>query len=427
MAGPMPPSTLAPGSVVLSRLRILRVLGKGGMGVVYEVDDLVRNGRVALKVLSAERDDPELRARFEREARAASMLRSPHTAQVLEIGELEDATPYFVMEYLDGEPLDRGLAHGELLPCATAVDYVLQALDALIEAHAVGLVHRDLKPANIFLSKLPGGTDAVIKVLDFGVVKEVFSDGATLTQTGSSIGTPAYMAPEQVRAGAVVDQRADIWALGVTLFELLTGKLPFDAPSVPGTLAKILRDDPPSLRFSRKDVPVTLDAIVRKCLAKEPSQRFDTAADLASELRAIQPTLPTNIPQHTIRLPTTVDRKRLEMAKTALAVPQEDGELETRDVALRTTAGTHGRRRLALTVTSIFVVVCAGILFGMALVTRAKEKENAAATATEPEPPPSATTSAAPVVTPSASAAPPPASASSSARRPHRLPKMPPH
>src|SRR5262249_3701760 len=152
------------------------------------VDDLVRDGRVALKVLSADRNDPELRARFEREIRAASMLKSPHTAQVLETGVLEDGAPYFVMEYLEGEPLEVGLERGLRLPCAMAVDYVLQALDAVIEAHAIGLVHRDLKPANLFLAKLPGG-DEVIKVLDFGVVKEVFSDGKALTVTGSSVGT----------------------------------------------------------------------------------------------------------------------------------------------------------------------------------------------------------------------------------------------
>ncbi len=405
-----PDPAIQPGTVLLSRLRIVRMLGRGGMGVVYEVEDLVRDCRVALKVLSADPADEERRLRFEREARTASMLKSPYVAKVLESGVLENSTPYFVMEYLDGRTLEDILDH-EPISCSTAVTYILEALDAIIEAHAAGLVHRDLKPANLFHTKLADGTIA-IKVLDFGVVKETVADTQHLTVTGSSVGTPAYMAPEQVRAGGKVDARSDIWALGVTLYEIISGKLPFDASSVPGVLARILRDKPQPVRKLRKDVPAALDLIIERCLEKEPEKRFQTAVELREALQSVLPTLPTSLPQRTVRITAPPGRAQLELAETVAVAPDGDrivGEtttIEAEAPPMRTTAGTR-RRSLALTVTSLVFVVAAGLLFGMALVTRARGTVTSPTAST---PPPSAS-SADP---PDAEAPPPESSASAS-------------
>jgi serine/threonine-protein kinase len=385
MAKP-PALAFEPGTVLLSRLRILRVVGRGGMGIVYEVDDLVRDCKVALKVLTADPADDERRLRFEREARAASILGSPHVVRVFEAGVLEAGTPYFVMELLEGSTLEQMLTR-EPLSCATAVAYVLEALDAVIEAHAAGLVHRDLKPANLFVANTANGTSA-IKVLDFGVVKEVQPDGPQLTVTGSSVGTPAYMAPEQVRAGGTVDARADIWALGVTLYELVTGTLPFDASSVPGVLARILRDEPRPIRALRKDVPASLDLIVERCLAKDPAMRFASATELAEALHSVLPSLPTSLPQRTARMTSPSGRSRIDLAET-LAAPavRPDGhgigDTTTLDGKGRTTVGTRQRKTLALRVTSIVVVVAAGLLLWMALVTRARRNSGGAAAATD--------------------------------------------
>ncbi|HEY8075866.1 MAG TPA: serine/threonine-protein kinase [Labilithrix sp.] len=418
-----PDAAIEPGTVLLSRLRIVRMLGRGGMGVVYEVEDLVRDCRVALKVLSADPADEERRLRFEREARAASMLANPHVAKVLESGVLANGTPYFVMEYLDGHTLENVLDH-EPVSCATAVRYVLEALEAVAEAHAAGLVHRDLKPANLFLATLPSGKSA-IKVLDFGVVKDTVGDGTQLTVTGSSVGTPAYMAPEQVRAGGRVDARSDVWALGVTLYEIITGKMPFEASSVPAVLARILRDTPAPIRALRKDAPAALEAIVMRCMEKEPEKRFQSAADLADALRTVLPSLPNTLPQRTMRLTPPPGRSPVELAATVAAMQSAEksaGETTTLDVAARTTAGTVRRRSLAFTMTSIIVVIAAGLLFGMALVTRARE------TAAVATPSVSATVDPpdadAPIVAPSAVAS-SSAEAPGPSRRPPHKPRLP--
>ncbi len=261
------------------------------MGIVLEATDLPLQRRVAVKVMAPERaKSDEARKRFIREARAAARLTSEHVARLIDVGELDDGTPYLVMEYLLGSTLEQILARDGIPPIDVAVDWVLQALDGVAEAHRAGLVHRDLKPENLFLNERPG-RQPIVKVLDFGAVKDLVTKGTKLTRTGSTMGSPAYMPPEQVRAEDI-DQRADVWAMGVTLYELITGRLPFGGESVPQTLAAILRDTAVPLRSRRPDVPPDLEALVHCALSKDRSARYSSANEMLAALSVVRAQMP---------------------------------------------------------------------------------------------------------------------------------------
>ena len=228
-----------PGDVLAGKYRVERVLGSGGMGVVVAAMHLTLQERVALKFLLPEgAKKEETVTRFLREARAAAKIKSEHVARVSDVGTLESGAPYLVMEYLDGSDLSALLRRDGPLPPRDAVEYVLQACEALAEAHAVGIVHRDLKPANLFLARHAGGAPR-IKVLDFGISKltardpSMPPDDPSMTRTRAWLGSPLYMSPEQMRSARDVDTRTDIWALGVILYELLSGKPPFDGETFP--------------------------------------------------------------------------------------------------------------------------------------------------------------------------------------------------
>ena len=278
---------LRPGDVIDGAYVVERLLGQGGMGAVFVAFESRLARRVAIKVLlGGGTDNPEALARFEREARSAAALQSDHVARVFSVGVIADMTPYIVMELLDGEDLSGVLKRRGPLPAAEVVALMLQVCDALIEAHTLGIVHRDLKPANIFLARRPTGA-TTIKVLDFGI-----STGATgaptapLTATKAVMGTPLYLSPEQVRDVRSVDGRTDIWALGVVMYELLTGRPPFLADSLPDVLHRILDVAVLPLSHRRSDVPPALEATVLRCLAKERSDRFTTVRDLSAALAA---------------------------------------------------------------------------------------------------------------------------------------------
>ena len=304
-AGQTKPMPIAKaGTLIGGKLRVVRTIGQGAMGVVYEANDLALGRRVAVKVMAPEiAQNPKHRRRFAREAGAALSLTSPHAVRVYEIGE-DDSTPYLVMEYLEGRTLEALLAAGPI-GVVEAADWMLQALDAIAEAHLQGLVHRDVKPGNLFLANQAGGKP-IIKVLDFGLVKYLDPTVTRLTKTGAPLGTPAYMAPEQVRAAPDLDVRADVWSVGATLYELLTGKLPFTASSLPMLLTRIIHDEPTPLRARRQDIPPALEAIVTRCLTKDRQGRYASAAEVAVALDAatiglartvrLQPRAPARIP-----------------------------------------------------------------------------------------------------------------------------------
>jgi eukaryotic-like serine/threonine-protein kinase len=272
------------GEILAGKYRVERVLGEGGVGVVVLAQHVELGQRVALKFLHDDAD-PEQDERFLREARAAVRLRSEHSVRVTDVGRLKGNTPYMVMEHLEGEDLSCVVARGPL-SIVDAVDYVLQACEAVAEAHALGIVHRDLKPANLFLTSRVHGVP-LVKVLDFGMAKTFKGPGdRSLTDTTSVMGTPAYMSPEQLRASRDVDARTDIWALGVCLFELLTGADPFGGVTVPELIANVFSKPPTPIRQYRREVPEALWRIIARCLEKDPKDRYSTVVELAGALEA---------------------------------------------------------------------------------------------------------------------------------------------
>ena len=280
-----PLNTVTPGELLAGKYRVERVLGEGGMGIVVAAIHEALRQRVAIKLLRpGALESTEALGRFEREARAAASLRSEHVARVLDIGKLEDGRPYMVMEYLEGIDLGEMIDSGRKLAPWEAVDFVLQACEAIAEAHGNRIVHRDLKPRNLFLAQTVDGRP-LVKVLDFGISKVAGGvEDMQLTRTTEVIGSPSYMSPEQLRSSKLVDLRTDIWALGVILYELLTGRLPFYANTVTELVAIVLMDQEPTLRSVREDIPDGLAAIVSRCLAKQPDARFQTVGELAYAL-----------------------------------------------------------------------------------------------------------------------------------------------
>src|SRR5262245_41730111 len=272
------------------------------MGVVLEATDLVLRRRVAVKVLAPARaNTEECRKRFLREARAAVRLSSEHVTRLIDVGELDDGTPFLVMEFLVGSTLEQVLFRDGPAPVDVVVDWVLQALDGIAEAHREGLVHRDLKPENLFLCERSMRAP-LVKVLDFGTVKDLVTKATRLTRSGATLGSPAYMPPEQVRAEEI-DQRADVWSMGVTLYELLTGVLPFNGESVPQTLTAILRDQPVPARKHRQDIPVELESLITRALSKDPGARYASGGDMLRALSAIRARVPHTTPlTKTVRL-----------------------------------------------------------------------------------------------------------------------------
>ena len=278
------------GDIIADKYRVERVLGMGGMGVVVAATNLKLDQQVALKfLLPTATKRPEVVARFAREARAAAKIKCDHVARVLDVDTLPDGSPYMVMEFMHGEDLERLLLTRGPLPIDVAVDYVLQACEALAEAHALGIVHRDLKPANLFLANRPNG-EPIIKVLDFGISKSTLSiSEGQLTKTSAILGSPLYMSPEQMTSAKYVDLRSDLWAMGVVLYELLGGRTPFPADTMPELIAAILQRAPDPIRSIREEVPEELAAAIARCLEKDPAQRFSNVAEMAAAFAPFGP------------------------------------------------------------------------------------------------------------------------------------------
>jgi serine/threonine-protein kinase len=281
------------GEILAGKYRIERVLGQGGMGVVVAATHLHLDQLVALKFLLPEAiTNSEIQGRFAREARAAAKMRSEHVARVIDVGMLETGMPFIVMEYLQGTDLSDYARQQGPLPIAQAVELTLQACEGLAEAHSLGIVHRDLKPANLFLAERPDRT-VCLKILDFGISKVGASAAGTtdfaMTKTGAVLGSPYYMPPEQMRSSRAVDARADIWSLGVILYELVVGRVPFDAPSLPHLCAMILTDPLPAPRTLKPDIPPRFEAVLLRCLEKEPENRYQNVGDFAIALAEFVP------------------------------------------------------------------------------------------------------------------------------------------
>jgi eukaryotic-like serine/threonine-protein kinase len=280
-------SPVQEGDLLAGKYRVEKVLGFGGMGVVVSAFRGDLEQRVAVKFLSqAAAERPDAAERFRREARAAAKIRSEHVARVLDVGTLDSGLPYMVMEYLEGNDIADELRRVDRLPLLEAVEFILQAIEALAEAHASNVVHRDLKPGNLFLARRADGTRRV-KVLDFGISKALTGSSVeelSLTKTAALIGSPLYMAPEQMRSAKDVDTRADIWSLGAMLYEMLTGQPPYTGESIPQLCAALLHDDPILLRQHRPEIPEGLEQAVLRCLMKNRDQRFANVAELGRAL-----------------------------------------------------------------------------------------------------------------------------------------------
>jgi serine/threonine-protein kinase len=264
------------------------------MGFVFSATHVELGEKVALKFLRPEcTSNEELVGRFAREARASVKIKSEYVARVFDVGTLPDGVPFIVMEYLEGKDLFEVVREQGPLPIKLSVEYVMQACEALAVAHANGVVHRDIKPENLFLTQRAQGMD-IVKVLDFGISKvaltgSAFEHKVPLVQTMMPMGSPVYMSPEQIRASKDIDARTDIWSLGCVLYELLTGTAAFDAPSLTQLSATILEQSAPPLRALCPTAPLELEAIIFRCLEKDPARRFHDVGELAIALYPFAP------------------------------------------------------------------------------------------------------------------------------------------
>lgn len=284
-AAPQSPNLIAEGTLLDGKFHILRCVGRGGMGAVYEIEHAITKHRRALKMLypnvARDRDAVD---RFLLEASAAGTIQNPHIVETYDAGWLSTGEPYLVMELLEGEALDARLAHGTSLPVADALQIVAQAARGAHAAHEAGIVHRDLKPENLFVS-VDDDLAVFTKIVDFGVSK--FDGGlarSRATQAGAFMGTPQYMSPEQFLDGKRVDRRADVYSLGVILFECLTGKHPYPCDTLAQLARKIMVEEIPPPSSLRADLPPGLDAVLARALKKEPDERYQTAAAFAHDL-----------------------------------------------------------------------------------------------------------------------------------------------
>jgi len=276
-----------PGDVLAEKYRVERVLGAGGMGVVVEATHLLLSERVALKFLlpQALEDEPS-KVRFLREAQAAARIKSPHVARVTDVGSLPNGAPYIVMELLEGTSLERLFDAEGKLPVEQACNLMLQACEGLAAAHAVGVIHRDIKPSNLFLTTANDGS-TLLKVLDFGISKVLDPSENPinpLTQTQVTMGSPLFMAPEQMRSSRKVDMRADVWSLGIVLYEALAGRGPFEADSLPQLCAMVLDGEVAPLGELRPELPVPLIEAIMRCLKVAPEDRFQDVSAFAAAI-----------------------------------------------------------------------------------------------------------------------------------------------
>lgn len=278
--------TLSPGQILDNKYRIVRLIGEGGMGSVHEGENTLIARRVAIKVLhQAATANEQVLLRFEREAQAAGRIGSDHILEVLDLGRLPDGDRYMVMEYLDGEPLSARIERlGRMTPGQIA-PLMRQALKGLQAAHDAGIIHRDLKPDNIFIQREKAGQADFVKIIDFGISKfSALGNDMNMTRTGAVMGTPYYMSPEQAKGSSQVDPRSDVYAIGVIMYEAVTGRVPFDGNTFNELMFKIVLSDPPKLSEAVPDLDPAFAAIINKAMARELDDRYASASQLRQAL-----------------------------------------------------------------------------------------------------------------------------------------------
>jgi serine/threonine-protein kinase len=435
--------------VLVGKYRIDRILGQGGMGIVYAAYHELLGQSVALKMLRPEvvAKNSDAVARFLNEGRAAARLENAHVARLMDVGLLDGGLPYLVMELLEGADLAHVLETRGRMPVATVVDYLMEAIEAIAEAHSMGIVHRDLKPSNLFLARRKEGE--TIKVLDFGISKagtDANGPASGITATNAVLGSPGYMSPEQLRSSKTIDARADIWSLGVILFELLSGSLPFDGPNVVAIFAAIQETDAPRVESLRSDIPPRLAAAVHRCLRRSAADRFATVTELAAEIAPFgSPRAMTSLE----RIRATLPMYQQGTSETLLATGDKPPARAVSSAggispAAMTTGGVvHGapavparsgkRTPVVASIVGVGILLAAGAIAGL-LMMRAGPKSVPAASpepppaisASAPAPPPPVASTAITPEPPAASAPPAPSASASAAVRPDSRKPPPP-
>jgi serine/threonine-protein kinase len=349
-------ATMAPGDVIAGRYRIDGMLGQGGFGVVFRATQLPIGRGVALKMLLDEAlGHADARARFRREAELAQRLEHPNTVRLYDFGETEDGLPFIAWELLKGRPLDAVIAAEGPLPPARAGRIAAQILKALMEAHGMGIVHRDIKPSNVLLCEFSGERDFV-KVLDFGIAKRLLTRGTGLTPEGSILGTPAYMAPEQV-AGTAVSPASDLYSLGLLVAEMITGKPVFDGPSAMDVIAAQLAERPTPLAPEVLASP--LGRVIARATERSPDRRYPSAAEMLRDLEAAGvPSTPS--PTTLATAPTSSQPITPAPASIALAPTGRALVPAIADTALVTVPPRQGASRRTVALAAVAGAVLAG-------------------------------------------------------------------
>jgi serine/threonine-protein kinase len=329
----------APGDLIAGKYRVERVIGRGGMGIVIAATHERLRELVAIKLIrsGSGMGTKDAIARFLREARAIVKIKSPYVARIFDVDTLADGMPYMVMEYLEGRNLYQELSERGALPLEEAVDYAIQACLALAAAHEVGVVHRDLKPSNLFLAQGSRGSKQ-IKVLDFGISKILAGSSVdaaedTLTAPNSVMGSPSYMSPEQFRDSKEVDQRADIWSVGVISYELLAGRRPFSGQTTSATLASICGDSPAPLLSARPEVPAELARLIESCLEKPRDRRPQSVSVVQETLLPFASARMQSICAHGVDLPLSrpSEPARAERRGLSQGAPLSADQMPTRN------------------------------------------------------------------------------------------------